>query len=142
MVLTQANGSLDRCSRETGSGETQLETAIFIRALGQRCGGFPNSRFHTLLFGINKLCSDEMPHFSAKGPSLGAFVQLLCNRYFALNTQKMITITKALRPACSTLLHEKCVFRPSGFLPSCPGAIAKPLVTMRQPKIGILVGIV
>jgi hypothetical protein len=37
-------------------------------------------------------------------------VQLLCNRYFALNTKKMITITKAFRPACSMLLLRKARF--------------------------------
>jgi hypothetical protein len=41
-------------------------------------------------------------------------VQLLCNRYFALNTKKLITIAKAFRPACSTALQEAlntCAFQ-------------------------------
>src|SRR5580704_12120080 len=72
--------------------------------------GLANSRFHTLLFGINRLRSDELPHCWANSHCSGAFVQLLCNRYFALNTQKMITITKALRPACSTRFLRKARF--------------------------------
>jgi hypothetical protein len=44
--------------------------------------GFANSRFHTLLFGINSLRSEELPHCWAKSPCLGAFVQLLCNQNF------------------------------------------------------------
>ena len=31
------------------------------------------------MFGINRLHSGEMPRFGAKQPSLGSFVQLLCN---------------------------------------------------------------
>jgi hypothetical protein len=72
--------------------------------------GLANSRFHTLLFGIHGLPSDELPHCWAKSPCSGAFVQLLCNRYSALNTKKLITITKAFRPACSTLLLRKARF--------------------------------
>jgi hypothetical protein len=53
------------------------------------------SPFHILVFGINNLCSGEIPYVYAKPLCLGPSVQLLCNRYFALNTQKMITITKA-----------------------------------------------
>src|SRR5260370_38902486 len=41
--------------------------------------GLANSRFHTLLFGINRLRSDELLHCWAKSHRLGAFVQLLCN---------------------------------------------------------------
>jgi len=41
--------------------------------------GFPNSRFHTLLFGINNLCSGEMPYICARPRCLGPSVQLLCN---------------------------------------------------------------
>jgi hypothetical protein len=44
--------------------------------------GLANSRFHTLLFGINRLRSDELPHCWAKSPCSGAFVQLLCNQNF------------------------------------------------------------
>ena len=36
-----------------------------------------NSRFHTLLFGINRLRSDELPHYWAKSHCSGAFLQLL-----------------------------------------------------------------
>src|ERR1700731_4533300 len=42
--------------------------------------GLANSRFHTLLFGINRLRSDGMPYFGAHDPCSGAFVQLLCNQ--------------------------------------------------------------
>jgi len=42
--------------------------------------GLANSRFHTLLFGINNLCSGEMPYFGATDPWSTGFVQLLCNR--------------------------------------------------------------
>jgi hypothetical protein len=41
--------------------------------------GLANCPFHSLVFGINKLRSGEMPDFRAKGPYSGAFVQLLCN---------------------------------------------------------------
>src|ERR1700756_1111405 len=44
--------------------------------------GLANSRFHTLLFGINRLRSDELPHCWAKSPCSGAFVQLLCDQNF------------------------------------------------------------
>ena len=48
------------------------------------CGdkGLGNSRFHTLLFGINRLRSDKLPHCWAKSHCSGAFVQLLCNQNF------------------------------------------------------------
>jgi len=42
--------------------------------------GLANSRFYTLLFGINRLRSDEVPHCRAKSHCSGAIVQLLCNR--------------------------------------------------------------
>src|SRR5215469_17897660 len=42
--------------------------------------GLANSRFHTLLFGINRLRSDELPHCGAKSPCSRAIVQLMCNR--------------------------------------------------------------
>ena len=69
--------------------------------------GLANSRFHTLLFGINNLCSGEMSYICAKPRCLGLSVQLLCNRYLTLNIQKMITITKTFRTAYSTLLPRK-----------------------------------
>jgi len=37
--------------------------------------GLANSRFHTLLFGINRLRSDELPHCWAKSHCSGAIVQ-------------------------------------------------------------------
>ena len=49
--------------------------------------GLANSRFHTLLFGINNLCSGEMPYIGTKQRCLGLSVQRLCNRSFALNTK-------------------------------------------------------
>jgi hypothetical protein len=42
--------------------------------------GLANSRFHTLLFGINRLRSDELPHCWANSHCSEAFVQLLCNQ--------------------------------------------------------------
>src|SRR5215472_12717374 len=42
--------------------------------------GLANSSFHSLVFGINSLCSGELPYFGAKSPCLGPIVQLLCNR--------------------------------------------------------------
>src|SRR6266850_5705368 len=42
--------------------------------------GLANSRFHTLLFGINSLRSDELPHCRAKNHCSGAFVQLCATR--------------------------------------------------------------
>ena len=42
--------------------------------------GLANSRFHTLLFGINSLRSDELPHCWANSHCSEAFVQLLCNQ--------------------------------------------------------------
>jgi hypothetical protein len=48
--------------------------------------GLANSRCHSLLFGINRLTSDAMPHFGAKCHHSGPFVQLLCDRYFAQET--------------------------------------------------------
>jgi hypothetical protein len=42
--------------------------------------GLANSRFHTLLFGINSLRSDELPHRWAKSACSGTIVQLLCNQ--------------------------------------------------------------
>jgi hypothetical protein len=54
--------------------------SCFDLAFEDRGGGFPNSRFHALLFGINRLRSDELLHFWAKSHCSGAIVQLLCNR--------------------------------------------------------------
>src|ERR1700676_174085 len=56
-----------------------------IRTPGRSFGpynGLANSRFHTLLFGINRLRSDALLHCWAKSPCSGAFVQLLCNQNF------------------------------------------------------------
>jgi hypothetical protein len=39
--------------------------------------GLANSRFHTLLFGIKRLRSDELAHCRAKSRCSGAIVQLL-----------------------------------------------------------------
>src|SRR5882757_69210 len=49
---------------------------------GDAYNGLANSRFHTLLFGINRLRSGELPHCWAKNRCLGAFVQLLCIQNF------------------------------------------------------------
>jgi hypothetical protein len=45
--------------------------------------GLANSRFHTLLFGINRLRSDEMPHCWAKSHCSGAIVQLFVQQEFS-----------------------------------------------------------
>src|SRR5438445_1515152 len=42
--------------------------------------GLANSRFHTLLFGINRLRSEEILHCRAKSACSGTIVQLLCNQ--------------------------------------------------------------
>jgi len=57
--------------------------------------GLANSRFHTLLFGINRLRSDTIPHFCAKRHCLGAFVQLLCNQNFNGLSCRCTPITSA-----------------------------------------------
>jgi hypothetical protein len=44
--------------------------------------GFPNSRFLTLLFEINGLRSDELPHCWLKSHCSGAIAHLLCNQNF------------------------------------------------------------
>src|SRR6266478_5902157 len=38
--------------------------------------GLANSRFHTLLFGINRLCSDALPHFWTNSHCSEAVVKL------------------------------------------------------------------
>src|SRR6266705_23856 len=43
-------------------------------------GGLANSRFHTLLFGINELGSGARPSFGGNTPRSAAIVQLLCNQ--------------------------------------------------------------
>ena len=48
------------------------------------CNGLANSRFHTLLFGINRLRSDELLHCWAKSYCSGAFVPLLCNQNWSV----------------------------------------------------------
>src|SRR6202790_3179500 len=58
-----------------------------IRTPGRSFGpynGLANSRFHTLLFGINRLRSDELLHCWAKSRCSGAFVQLLCNQNWSV----------------------------------------------------------
>src|SRR5258708_6121497 len=55
----------------------------------------PNSRFHTLLFGINRLRSDELLHCWAKSHCSGAFVQLLCNQNFNGLSCRCTPITSA-----------------------------------------------
>jgi hypothetical protein len=44
--------------------------------------GLANSPFHSLVFGINNLRSDEMPYFGAKCSCSAAVVQLLCGQNF------------------------------------------------------------
>ena len=57
--------------------------------------GLANSRFYTLLFGINGLRSDELPHGWAKSRCSGAFVQLLCNQNFNGISGRCTPITSA-----------------------------------------------
>ena len=69
-----------------------------IRTPGRSFGpynGLANSRFHTLLFGINRLRSDELPHCRAKSHCSGAFVQLLCNQNFNGLSCRCTLITSA-----------------------------------------------
>src|SRR6266446_6085129 len=63
-----------------------------------RYNGLANSRFHTLLFGINMLRSDKLPHCRAKRRCLGAIVQLLCNQNFNGLSCRCSEITSAGRP--------------------------------------------
>src|SRR6266404_501307 len=63
--------------------------------------GLANSRFHTLLFGINRLRSDELLHRWAKSPCSGAFVQLLCNQNFSGISVRCTLITSANDEASS-----------------------------------------
>src|SRR5258705_263609 len=71
------------------------QTVVTRSALSVRWGGFPNSRFHTLLFGINRLRSDELLHCWAKSPCSGAFVQRLCNQNFNGLSYRFAPITSA-----------------------------------------------
>lgn len=58
----------------------EFEFTTFSRQPGR--SGDANSPFLSLVFGINKLRSGEMPYFCAKSRCSGAFVQLLCNQNF------------------------------------------------------------
>jgi hypothetical protein len=56
-----------------------------IRTPGRSFGpynGLANSRFYTLLFGINRLRSYELPDLGAQQAYSAAIVQLLCNQNF------------------------------------------------------------
>jgi hypothetical protein len=57
--------------------------------------GLANSRFHTLLFEINRLRSDELPHCWAKSHCSGAVVQLLCNQNYNGLPRRFTPITSA-----------------------------------------------
>ena len=106
------NGSLDRCFEKTACCATRVQPTtyndtnapklpdLYVSGIQTITETFPrdnyskfdsefstenglaNSRFHTLLFGVNRLRSDEMPHCWAKSHCSGAIVQLLCNQNF------------------------------------------------------------
>ena len=59
----------------------------------QRFSKIPDS--HTLLFGINKLRSGELPHCCEKSRSQGALVQLPCNLSFKRLPCRCTPITSA-----------------------------------------------
>jgi hypothetical protein len=79
--------------------------------------GLANSRFHTLLFGINRLRSDELPHCWAKSPCSGAFVQLFVQPEFqrftlpidALHHRQLWRVLRIWRPKASQTGHYKRV---------------------------------
>jgi hypothetical protein len=64
--------------RILGSKRVPLRSRATLE-LGHVRNGLANSRFHTLLFGINRLRSAELPHW-AKDRCSGALVQLLRNQ--------------------------------------------------------------
>ena len=69
-----------------------------IRTPGRSFGpynGIANSRFHTLLFGVNRLRSAELPHCWAHSHCSEAFVQLLCNQNFSRLSCRCTPITSA-----------------------------------------------
>jgi hypothetical protein len=68
--------------------------------------GLANFRFHTLLFGINELRSDEMPYFGAKHPCSAVIVQLLCNQNFTVYPVDV-------RPSRAQTMKRLADFRPS-----------------------------
>ena len=55
------------------------------------------SRLHMLLFGINRLRSDQVSHCRPKTHCLGAIVQLLCNQNFQPFIIFRVVISRALR---------------------------------------------
>src|SRR6267143_4723123 len=74
-----AEGAAPRIERTSEAWETSVLPLNYARTLflSPVCQ-IPRSP--CLVFGINKLRSDEMPYFGAKDPRLGAFVQLLYNQ--------------------------------------------------------------
>ena len=75
------------------------EGTVWVSALGDN--GLANSRFYTLVFGINRLRSDELPHCRAKRRCLGAVVQLLCNQNLSGISVRCTPITSANDEASS-----------------------------------------
>jgi hypothetical protein len=81
-----------------------------IRTPGRSFGpynGLANSRFHTLLFGINRLRSEELPYCWAKSHCSAAIVQLLCNQNFNGLSDRRTSMTSARNGAC----HRAATFR-------------------------------
>jgi len=54
--------------------------------------GLANSTFHSLLFGINNLRSDEMPYFGAKTPVFGS---ICATKYSATSAARLALANSA-----------------------------------------------
>jgi hypothetical protein len=73
---------IDRANVDASSTEEWRRGGI--RTPGRSFGpynGLANSRFHTLLFGINRLRSEELPYCWAKSHCSAAIVQLESQRF-------------------------------------------------------------
>src|SRR5208283_677334 len=73
---------LQQTVKELGDDRLRTSPDEQPSAFGLPPAVFQISRFHSLVFGINKLRSDDMPNYGAKDPCSAAFVQLLCNPEF------------------------------------------------------------
>ena len=54
--------------------------------------GLANFRVSQPVFGINELCSDEMPYFGAKHPCWALIVQRSCNQNLRLDFQRQAVL--------------------------------------------------
>jgi hypothetical protein len=81
-----------------------------------RYSGLTNSRFRTLLFGINRLRSEELPNCWVKSHCSGAIVQLLCNQNFPTRRSEVV------KPQ-----HKRVYWDQSGGKRSAPGVGLVPM---------------